>query len=43
VWTQRRQNSANPGDHAFGRDLSDLFGNPADDVLMVKLAWWLGR
>ncbi len=43
VWTQRRQNSANPGDHAFGRDLSDLFGTPADDVLMVKLAWWLGR
>jgi hypothetical protein len=43
VWTQRRQNSANPGDHAFGRDLEDLFGSPADDVFMVKLAWWLGR
>jgi len=43
VWTQRRQNSANPGDHAFGHDLSDLFGTPADDVFMVKLAWWLGR
>ena len=33
----------NPGDHAFGRDLSDLFAAPADDVFMVKLAWWLGR
>ena len=43
VWTQRRQNGANPGDHAFGRDLGDLFGAPADDVFMVKLAWWLGR
>jgi hypothetical protein len=43
VWTQRRQNGANPGDHAFGRDLGDLFGAPADDVFMVKLAWWIGR
>jgi len=43
VWTQRRQNGANPGDHAFGRDLGDLFAAPADDVFMVKLAWWLGR
>jgi hypothetical protein len=43
VWTQRRQDGRNPGDHAFGRDLGDLFGAPADDVLMVKLAWWVGR
>ena len=43
VWTQRRQDGRNPGDHAFGRDLGDLFGAPADDVFMVKLAWWLGR
>ena len=43
VWTQRRQDGRNPGDHAFGRDLGDLFAAPADDVLMVKLAWWLGR
>jgi hypothetical protein len=43
VWTQRRQDGQNPGDHAFGRDLGDLFSAPADDVFMVKLAWWLGR
>jgi len=43
VWTQRRQDGRNPGDHAFGRDLGDLFGAPADDVFMVKVAWWLGR
>ena len=43
VWTQRRQNRAHPGDHSFGRDLGDLFGSPADDVFMVKVAWWLGR
>jgi hypothetical protein len=43
VWTQRRQDGRNPGSHAFGRDLGDLFAAPADDVFMVKLAWWLGR
>ena len=43
VWTQRRQDGRNPGDNAFGRDLGDLFGAHADDVFMVKLAWWLGR
>jgi hypothetical protein len=43
VWTQRRQDGRNPGDHDFGRDLSDLFAAPADDVFMIKLAWWIGR
>ena len=43
VWTQRRQDGRNPGDHEFGRDLGDLFSAPADDVFMVKLAWWIGR
>ena len=43
VWTQRRQDGAKPGDPAFGRDLTDLFAAPADDVLMVKIAWWVGR
>jgi hypothetical protein len=43
VWTQRRQNQVNPGDFSFGRDAGDLLGSPADDVLMVKVAWWFGR
>ena len=43
VWTQRRQDGRNPGDHAFGRDLGDVLSAPADDVFMVKLAWWFGR
>ena len=43
VWTRRGQNAANPGDHSFGRDLGDLFSSPADDVFMVKVAWWRGR
>jgi hypothetical protein len=43
VWTQRRQDGRNPGDPSISRDLGDLFGAPADDVFMVKIAWWLGR
>jgi hypothetical protein len=43
VWTQRREDGRNPGDQAFARDLGDLFSAPADDVFMIKLAWWLGR
>jgi hypothetical protein len=43
VWTQRRQDGANPGDTDLVRDLGDLFGAPADDVFMVKIAWWVGR
>jgi hypothetical protein len=43
VWTERRQDGRNPGDPSLGRDLGDLFEAPADDVLMVKVAWWFGR
>jgi hypothetical protein len=43
VWTQRRQDGANPGDTGFVRDLGDLLAAPADDVFMVKVAWWVGR
>jgi hypothetical protein len=43
VWTQRRQDEAHPGDFSFGRDARELFRSPSDDVLMVKVAWWLGR
>ena len=43
VWTERRQDGTNPGDPVFGRDLGDLFAAPADDVLMLKIAWWFGK
>jgi hypothetical protein len=43
VWTERRQDGRNPGDGALGRDLGHLFGAPADDVLLLKVAWWFGR
>jgi hypothetical protein len=43
VWTQRRQDPRHPGDFSLGRDARALFGAPSDDVLLVKVAWWLGR
>jgi hypothetical protein len=43
VWTQRREDGRNPGDSDPVRDLGDLFSAPADDVFMVKIAWWIGR
>jgi hypothetical protein len=43
VWTQRREDGRNPGDQDLVRDLGDLFSAPADDVFMIKVAWWFGR
>jgi uncharacterized protein DUF5916/cellulose/xylan binding protein with CBM9 domain len=43
VWTQRRQDQGHPGDFSFGRDTRELFQAPSDDVLLLKIAWWLGR
>jgi hypothetical protein len=43
VWTQRRRDGGYPGQFAFGRDIGNLLNAPADDVFMLKLAWWLGR
>jgi hypothetical protein len=43
VWTQRRLDQEHPGDFAFGRDARALLGAASDDVLLLKVAWWLGR
>jgi hypothetical protein len=43
VWTQQRQNTANPGQLRFGRDAADLLEAPADDVFLVKLTYRFGR
>ncbi len=43
VWTRQQQNLSNPGVFAPGRDLRDMFGAPGDDVVMVKMAYWIGR
>ncbi len=43
VWTRQQQDFSNPGVFAPGRDLREMFGAPADDVVLVKMAYWIGR
>jgi hypothetical protein len=42
VWTHDRANFDNPGTLQLGRDLGDLFGADDDNILMVKVAYWIG-
>ncbi len=41
VWQQDRSDVAPVGDFDFGRDRSALFRAPADDVLVLKVNYWL--
>ncbi len=41
VWQQARENDAVPGGFRFARDVHDIFGVPARNVFLVKLAYWL--
>ncbi len=43
VWTLNGENEEHPGDFALARDLNDLFTARRDQVLALKLTWWLGR
>lgn len=43
VWTQQREDTSRPGRFAFRRDAGTLFAAPADDVVLVKMTYWLGR
>ena len=43
VWTRQQQDFANPGIFAPGRDAAAMFRAPGDDVVMVKMAYWIGR
>jgi hypothetical protein len=43
VWTEQREDYSHPGDFALGRDARARFGAPADDVLLVKVSYWMGR
>jgi len=43
VWQQSRSNAADGvGDFDFGRDLKSLRKTPSDNVLAVKVSYWLG-
>jgi hypothetical protein len=44
AWTRLQdQRDTTRGDFALGRDLGTLFGNPGNDVLLVKMTYWIGR
>ncbi len=43
VWTHSGSNSDNPGNFQLDRDLGDLLTAQADDVLALKVSYWLGR
>ncbi|MHB8838172.1 MAG: DUF5916 domain-containing protein [Gemmatimonadaceae bacterium] len=43
AWTQQRSGSSGDGTLDFGRDQSALWRDPADNVFLVKVNYWLGR
>lgn len=43
VWTNNAVNEDHPGNFRFDRDISDLWKTEKDNILAVKLTWWLGR
>ena len=43
VWTEQRQDFARPGEFNLGADLRSMFSAKPDDVVMVKMSYWLGR
>ncbi|MDE2876377.1 MAG: DUF5916 domain-containing protein [Gemmatimonadota bacterium] len=42
VWSQGRDHFAQTGEFSMGDDLGALFRQPGEDVLMVKLNYWVG-
>jgi hypothetical protein len=42
VWTRQQQDLSNPGMFTPGRDARAMFGAPGDDVLLFKMAYWIG-
>lgn len=43
VWTQQRADADARGRFALGPDLSRLWSAPGDNVLMLKVSYWLSR
>jgi hypothetical protein len=43
VWTRQQQDLTNPGVFSPGRDARAMFGAPGDDVVLFKMAYWIGR
>ena len=43
VWTRHQEDESHPGRFALGRDARAMFSAPGDDVVLVKMAYWIGR
>jgi hypothetical protein len=43
VWTRQQEDNRDPGHFVLGRDTRRLFTSPGDDVILVKMAYWIGR
>ncbi len=42
VWTRNSADDTNPGDFNFSRDFGDMWKAAPDNVLALKLTWWIG-
>ena len=43
VWTRQQQDPSNPGVFSPGRDVRAMFGARGNDVILLKMAYWIGR
>jgi len=43
VWTRQQQDFSNPGHFAPGRDAHAMFAAPGDDIILFKMAYWIGK
>jgi hypothetical protein len=43
AWTQRKWDGSHAGSWDFSRDVGLLLRAPADNVVLVKMSYWLGR
>jgi hypothetical protein len=43
VWTRQQKDEANPGSFNARRDTRAMLRAPGDDVLLFKIAYWIGR
>lgn len=42
VWTQNREDYANPGDFRFGRDFRNLLKAKGNNIFMIKFTYHFG-
>jgi len=43
VWTRQQQDLSDPGVFSPRHDIHRMFGAPGDDVILFKIAYWIGR